>query len=221
MSFVLLLAFLCMDAGAQQNPFMNDAVGRPLYLQTNYTAEGSPYLYENYRPAEITTTNNRVYKDVNVKINLAENIVQFINDRGEELVATIPIKQIRLLGLNSTGGLQELVFLSLNKSINTPNDSVYQVLDSGRVSLLAHVRVNYRDEKRYGQAGITRIFKTSYTYYIWRDGKKERLERNKDAVLQALADKRTEVEAYVRKESLGYRSENDLAKIFRFYNSSH
>ena len=75
-TFLMILLASVAVINAQQNPFMNDANGRPLYWGANYVPDGTPYFHEQYNWADITTLKGTVYKDVRVKYNLLDRVVQ-------------------------------------------------------------------------------------------------------------------------------------------------
>ncbi len=78
------------------NAFWADMSGRPLYLQENYVAEGSPYFLDKYYFAEVTMVNGKVYKDIQVKVNILDNQVLYLTDDDKEMVSTSAIKRITL-----------------------------------------------------------------------------------------------------------------------------
>ncbi|WP_315821655.1 hypothetical protein [Paraflavitalea speifideaquila] len=120
----LLTAFLCLlqAAGAlaqTSNPFLNDANGRPMYMQTSYRSEGSPYYHEQYSLAEITSVAGKVYSNVNVKINIQTNEVLYMSADGKEMITTMPVKRIRFIGFMSEQGAADRILESFGQPLNT------------------------------------------------------------------------------------------------------
>ena len=76
------------------NAFLADMNGRPLFLQENYIAEGSPYFRDQYYFAEVTMVNGKVYSDVQVKLNILENLVIYLTEDKKEMISTSAMRLI-------------------------------------------------------------------------------------------------------------------------------
>ena len=198
---------------------MNDGNGRPLYLRVNYTAEGSPYLDEEYRLANVLTSENKWYLEVMIKINLLDNQVQFLDEKGMEMILTVPVRKIYFSEFIREGQSQKIVLEAFPAQFNRGNDSIFQVLDSGHVSLLRYTAISFRDEKKYGEAGITRIFKRVETFHILSGQNRSRLTIRRDALLEIMEDRKSQVAEDLGKNKLNLRSTDDLIRLFKFYNS--
>jgi hypothetical protein len=214
-----LLLALCFNGFAQSNPFMNDANGRPLYTGTTYKSEGSPYYFDQYMPAEVTSLEGKVYKDIKVKINLVVNELSFMTAEGKEMVAVLPIKKVKFLyaaeGQDGIGRVLE----SYGQPINSPNTPVYEVMDTGRCTLLKLVKVTYRDSKEFNQATTVRVFQHTESFHVlWAGGKIEKLGAGKE-VAALFKDKEALVRAYIETNKLKCRSAADYRKVVGYYNS--
>src|SRR6185436_17708883 len=139
------------------NPLLADMSGKPLYLQENYIAEGSPYFPDQYQFAEITLVCGKVYRDIQVKVNIMENKVLYLDEDNKEMITTSPIKRIKFYSISAEDG-SNTVLESFNGGLNMDKTPIYQVLDSGTYTLLKKIVVTYRDNKGYGQSLVTRTF---------------------------------------------------------------
>ena len=216
--FFVFLSCVFQTAFGQSNPFLKDVNGRPLYLHITYAAEGTPYLEDAYRPADITTTGNKTYTGIMVKLNLVENDVQFLGPDGSEMLATMPISKIKFHKTEKEGAANNLLVQSFS-AINEPGAKVYAVLDSGKISLLKHLKIGFRDDRRYNEATVTRVFSPLHMYYAYRKGKEAKIEKSSSFLLNLFADKRKEVELFMKKRNGKLRTEEDLLAVFHFYNS--
>lgn len=211
------------DAGnlAGGNSFANDVNGRPLYLRTEYRTEGSPYYYDEYSYADITAANGKVYKAVLVKLDLVENLVLYKLDDGKEMIATTPLKKIRFYSSVIGEKMQPGVTLeAIEGAINVDKAKVYEVLADGKTKLLKQITVIYTDEKRYGESTITRSFKRSTTYYSLiggSDAQPKKLTRSKPAIRDIFTSQKDNVRSYIDEHKLDCKSEEDLIKIFEYY----
>lgn len=201
---------------ASSNPFLSDANGRPLYLLSNYTVEGSPYFMDEYQTAQLITVEGTVYKNVKVKINIVDRVVQYLAADGKEMVTDIPVK--RLLFTGPDGGT-DIILESFLTALNAPGAGIYQVLDTGKIKLLKKIVINSRDEKKYGNAGITRVFERKETYYAANGSYITKLEKGKAAMLDLFSHQKDTLSAFIDARQLSCRSEQDYRAVFRFCNS--
>lgn len=228
LTFAIAL-FISFSASAQNdagnlsggNSFANDVNGRPLYLKTEYRSEGSPYYYDEYSYADITAENGKTYKAVMVKLNLVENLVIYKTDNGEEMIATTPLKRIRfyssVIGEKMHPGI---TLESIEGPINAEKSKVYEVLADGKTKLLKHIAITYSDDKAYGESTITRTFKRSSAYYSLIGGSNaqpKKLSRSKPAVIELFNTQKDSVRNYIDEHKLDCKSEEDLIKIFEYY----
>ncbi|RYY19565.1 MAG: hypothetical protein EOO04_21755, partial [Chitinophagaceae bacterium] len=174
--------------------FASDVNGRPLYLKTEYNADGSPYLYEEYCMAEITAMNGKVYNNIKAKINLQDKLLLFTADNGQEMIMTSPIKKIKFFNYVSNGvAYPERTFQGHLTALNAEGAGIYEVLaEDSAATLLKLTTVNFHDSKGYGDATITRTFKKIETYFAAIPSKSKELrkvERNKSGVAELFGNK--------------------------------
>ena len=221
--YALLFSLIYSGSGAQSaNPFMKDAHGRPLYLRTTYVAEGSPYFYDDYCFAEITLTNGKVYPDVKVKIDLANKSILYMTESGVEMIASTPIRQVKLMSfISDETDYGEAILRGFNSPLNAADGNIYQVLEDGKTKLLKEVIVTYSDTKKYGEANITRVFTKKEIFFAVFENKKElrKVDKNKSSLISMFETKQTEIRNYIENQKLKCKSEQDLIKVFNYYNS--
>lgn len=203
----------------EDNSFLNDANGRPLLLRSEYLIEGSPFFNQDYCIADLKVRNGKYYQGIKVKLNLQQNLVIYDAGDGKEIAAITPIEKI--IFVNCADPPRNQVLLSGFPPVDGQTvNSFYVLLDSGRVTLLKHIGVNYRDVKYYGSNQTTRVFEQKETLYAYQPHKgMMRLAKEAAAVLSLLSDQRKAVEAFLRNNTLTCRKETDLVKVFRFYNA--
>lgn len=219
----LFLVFSFLESTAQgANPFMTDAASRPLFLRTNYIAEGSPYLFEDYKLAEVTLENDKVYPNIKAKFNLVERELVYMDDNGEEMVATTPVKSIRFFSAVINGSLQsETILVGDDKPINTASNDIFILLADGKGKLMKKISVTYTDQKKYGEATITRTFRRKETNYAKMPDSKEltKVEKNKSDILVLFGKKQAQVSNFIEQNNLKCKSDEDLIQVFKYYNS--
>ncbi|HEX2629853.1 MAG TPA: hypothetical protein VHM26_12595 [Chitinophagaceae bacterium] len=209
------------DNLAGGNSFANDINGRPLYLKTEYRAEGSPYYYDDYSYADITSLEGKVYKAVLVKLDLVENLILYKTEDGKEMIASTPLKKIRfyssVIGEKMHPGI---TLETIGGAINAEKAKVFEVLAEGKAKLLKQVSVTYSDDKLYGESTITRKFKRATGYYSVVGGSEaepKKLTRSKPAIIELFSSQKDSVRNYIDDHKLDCKSEEDLIKIFEYY----
>lgn len=196
---------------------MEDAWGRPIRPQTTYKVEGTPYFPENYTLARISFTNGKFNSSVRAKINLYDNTILYQNANGEELVLMIPVNMIEFY--DSITGKYHQNFRKGHTFTDLNEEGFYQVLDSGRITLLKHVFANYRDFSPYGTAVITRTFEQKSAYYYIKDGIAQKTGKNNESLFNMMNDKKEQVDEFIRKNKIKLKSDMNLAAVIHFYNS--
>jgi|GEM_PF-692201 hypothetical protein len=204
------------------NTFANDINGRPMYLKTEYIAEGSPYLYEEYCMTEVTLMDGKVYPNVKAKINLEEKLLLYTLDNGAEMIMTSPVKKIKFYNYVSNGvAYPERTFQGHLTALNAEGAAIYEVIaEDSAATLLKQITVTYNDSKGYGQATITRIFKKAENYFAAIPSQNKELrkvEKNKSALTSLFGSKAAAISAFIEQKKLKCKSEEDLTEVFRYY----
>jgi hypothetical protein len=174
--------------------------------------QGSPYFKEAWMPATLTLNNGKLYQGLNARLDIMSGGVVYKNDKGEELVAQNPIKQIVF-----TEGNERFVFI--NSSSIVPNGSRkiwYQQLQSGTVSLYKQVEKTIVETTPFNSATVERSIKTTEKYFLLRGYVLTPLKKTKD-LLEALSDKPEVAQKFAKeKQSV---SDKTLTEIVSYYNS--
>jgi hypothetical protein len=206
-------------SNAQQ--FFTDINGRPLYLKVDYFIDGTPYHPDRYYVANIVMPGGKAYRDIPVKFNLMENLLIYRTPSGEELVSVVPAVRVVFTDSSNNGKMKDKIFERGYGTVNdlTP-DTWYEVLDTGAVQLLKHYRVDYTDQKQYNSPSITRLFFEKEEYYIsLSDGTLKKLDKGPEDILAVLPDQKDKIRAFIVKEDLKCKKENDWKKVVAYYNS--
>lgn len=218
----IFIAFLlgnsCLVIAQGGTPFLNDANGRPVLTNSNnYVADGSPFLFEDYLPAEVTFKTGKVYKDVKAKINLVDNELLFMDDKGQEMIAAASVTSVKFL---KPGGSQDVLLESPGNSINATRAPVYQVLVNGKASLLKQISITYTEARKYGEGSMTRTYKKNETFYAVFPGQQpQKFEKTKAAIAALFGDKQAMILAFIDEQKLRAKTEADFIKIFEYYST--
>lgn len=207
--------------GAYSNPqgFMSEANGKPLYSRNDLATQGSPYFSSEYCTANLKVRNGKMYAGIKVKINLEENLVIYDAGDGKEMVASSPIDKVEFF--NCSEETKNKILVSGFPSIDQQDQSsFYVLLDSGAVQLLKSISVSYRDVKFYSEPNMTRVYEKKENYYAYSPGKgMMRLTKDNNEVLATFTNKKEELTKFIAGNNIKCKKEEDLVKLFNYYNS--
>lgn len=223
----IVLNFLALNGQAQatQNQreavFIRDRNGDQIFNKSNFATEGYAFYPHEYCSASIKIMGGKQYEKQKVRLGLIDNLVYYIADDSTELVVDMQVEKIEFLGCiegtKGAGSVFQSGFAAVDKQTEK---SFYQVLDSGKAKLLKYLLVTYSDDKSYNSASITRVFKTGEILYAnLADNKMVKLSKNKESVINALADKKSQVEAFINSKGYKCKKEEEILMVFNYYNS--
>lgn len=223
--FTLLLCLSCYLSYSQsENPFMNDANGRPMYMRSEYRVQGSPFLYDDYCMSDITFMNGKVYPGIMTKLDFDQKTLIYKLDNGTELLVTTPIKKVKFYNCVIDGvAYGKRIFQGRNKALNDPTGSIYEcIYDDSSASLLKYTSVTYNDSRGYGEATITRTFRKSIVYFAAVPGISDQLkkvDRNKPAIAALFGVNAAAVSKFIEEKKLKCKTDEDLVLVFRYYST--
>ena len=217
------LCFLALAMHAQKpgvfltetNKTMEDAFGRPLRTQTTYNVEGTPYYPEEYCKATLSFSNSNMHSRAKAKLNLYDNTILFVTEKGLELEVIVSVDKIEFM--DSLSG-KTIVFQKGFTGSGLQEKIYYQVLDTGKIILLKHIAVTYRDFSPYGTAVITRSFQHRLNYYILKNSLVFKAEKNNGNIPGLLAEKKKEIADYIAANNISLKTESGLIAIVNYYN---
>ncbi|WP_242920890.1 hypothetical protein [Pontibacter liquoris] len=199
--------------------FLEEVNGRPIRVGQYENVVGSPYLQDEWRKGTVKLANGETYPDVDLKYDQVQDIPLFRNKAGETLEIVQSVAGFTITYLKD-GALQEAVFRNGYPGIKgASRTSFYEVLAEGKVDLLKRTNKVIREEKAYNSATITKNILPVVTYYIAREEQLVNIKNDRKSILEALADKAPELDAYIKKNKLRLKEDADLAQLINYYNS--
>lgn len=204
-----------------ENPLMNDGTGKPQVIKTNYKIEGSPFLFDDYVNATLISVEGKPLGAYEVKVNIVENKIYYKLADGREMNLTTPVSSLKLAYQLPGSAIEDTVLISaLESAINSSSAAVYVVQVPGKLNLLKKVSITYKDVRPYGTTNTSRVFTRKETYFI-SDNRMtpEKLPKSENDLLPYFGNKQKQLQQYISQNGLKYKSEADLIKIFRYYNS--
>lgn len=211
-SFLFIVAvFLCRSTTAQVVT-LSDINGQP-FFETTYThVEGSPYLSNAWISGVVKMANGVTYSDLKLKYDMVEGIPLFMNSDGSPLKFVDKVAEFKLE--------PSMVFRSGYQEVdNNTQQTFYQVLYDGEVSLIKEQGKLISESRAYNSASVNKKFLNFESYYLVRDNQPVQVKKNKNAILLALKTKKAELEGFIDKNKLDLKQEPDLVMLVEYYNS--
>lgn len=222
----VLLAVFCAGVSQAQTTapealFVRNRQGDQFMSKTGGSVEGSPYFPANYSFAVIKLPNGNNYEKPRARLGLIDNVIYFIGDDSSEMMVGADVKKVEFFnyveGIKMPGSFFQAGFAAVDKQTDR---TFYQVLDSGKVKLLKHLLVTYSDERPFNSAVTTRVFKTTETLYSsLPDGQMVKVAKNKEAIINILAGKKQQVEAFINSKGYKCKKEQEIIAVFNYYNT--
>jgi len=180
---------------------------------------GSPYFKDQWMQGLALFGESKAFARVQIRLNILDNEVDYKNSKGQEMVATAPLKQIVLV--DSTTG-EEFTFVpgSTWKGEYKELDNVWlQVLANDKVSLLRliHKRLQVTNPS-YGTTITERSIVTDESYYVQMNGHLTRIKKWEDLV-NLFKDQKEVIASYIRSNKLKGRSMEEYRQLVHYYNS--
>lgn len=201
------------------NGVLTDLKGEPIKDGSTIVEDGSPFFNPEWTSGNLLLSNRRRYVGVLVKINLQTDRVhyQYQETKAERVAGEGIVHEIEI---KDPTQLDTIRFRCQYPPVDKHDaKTFYQVLVDGKIQLLKQIKKIFIEEKAFNSATVTRRFDTDKSYYFFRDEKIVRLKRTKQSVLETLADQKEAVEKFISNNRLSIKSDQDLVKIFSFYNS--
>ena len=208
------LFLACLTAQAQY--YMQDVSGKPLLTSKYVDVVGTPYIFENWTKGEVTLSNDKTYKDIDLKYDQVEGIVFFKGKNGADMGFTSIVKSFTLYPNNVA-----MSFIMVPEIKEVEKDPYFEVLSDGKkVKFLKKTKKSIRESKGYNSASITRSFGENTNYYLVKsDGNYTKVKRDKKAIIAALSDKSTEVEQYIKDNKTNFKEDASVAAVVNYYNT--
>ncbi len=178
--------------------------------------EGSPYFQKDWLTGMLVAPSGQEYKNLTLKLNLHSGEILYKDEKGTEMIATTPIKEVVLtdaLGNN---------FRFIHSSAMTQNEANplkvgwYQWLASGTASLYKFYNKQLTESAPYGSATTEQKIKTKEKYLIAYNNAYFEISKTKEAP-SILANKKAELETYLKSEKSG-SFDDRLTALLEYYN---
>ena len=178
---------------------------------------GSAYLSDTWMKGALATADSVQYANVRLKLDLLENSIVYMNEKGEEMVCVTPIIK---LTLRDTVSGKTYLFVNATVIPGGGNDKIwYEVLTSGKATLYKQYYKEMTETKAYGSSITEQMIRTTERYFIGVNNSVIRIKKPADMVEQLPAKAQKEVSDYIQKNKLNGKKESDYIAALEYYNS--
>lgn len=221
----LVLALIILgystELSAQVVHIPTDIQGRRLKAKNYIAVKGSPFLFENWSKGTVKFMNGTVFEGM-LKYDQIEDELTFNSPSDEPLGFQDPILEFTIADPASKDSPKERTF---KKGFGTSpvdkqsNNLFFEVLVEGNAHLLKHTQKTIVEQTPYNSATTVQHIKELVTYYVSENGSLTKFKPNEKQVLATLSTKATELQKYIKENKLNVKEEEDLKKLFVYYNT--
>jgi len=179
---------------------------------------GSLYLFPFWSHGYIITFHDQKFENIELKFDIYFNNLIY-NDNGKERVALKGV--IKEFGIEDSYQNRIRRF-RLIRLLDKKKRLFCEVLYDTRLNLfmLTEANLQHKGPSPYGNTKSTyKINKVSTYYVIGDDGTFIRMRLNKSSVINGLYLKKSEIQNFIKKEKIKFKSEAELTKVIEFYDS--
>jgi hypothetical protein len=180
--------------------------------------QGSAYFKDIWMRGTFVVSGGPAQAGFVTRMDLLDNKVHFLNEKGDEMEATMQIQEVFLEDTILGGKYQFRHSNFISNDAIKPDYGWYQVLQDGNASLLKRYKKQMVDTKPdYGSTTVHSKITTDEQFYILNNKRLQQIKRISDMYL-VFYDKKAELEDFISKNRLKSR-EDDYIKIVAKYNS--
>ena len=178
--------------------------------------DGSPYLNDEFIKGSIYTISKTQYSDLPLRYNIYNDEIEFETD--DNKVAALDAPEI-VEKVTFGDFLMEYIPFEYSNKVKK---GFFEVLLKGKASLYSRPEVEFRDAKKpepYKEAEPAKFIRKDDRYYL-RFGMEAAIPCvNKKDVIGKFPDHSSDIEAFIKKNKINVKKEDDLKKMVEYYNS--
>lgn len=213
-SFVFTAVFMLVSSiSSYAQQAIRDYLGRPIESKNYLDVKGSPYLFDEWTEGWVKLHNGNMHAGMSLKYDQVQDNLLFKGSSGQAQAFVEPVIEFEIDG-------------HLFRKGYTPVDGAapaafYQVLADGNTQFLKRTTKQIFEEVPYGTATKQKTIAPKEFYYLSLGANDNlvKIRKDKKAIVNALSDKKAQLEQYIKQHSLDMKEEADLAKLVAYYNT--
>ena len=197
--------------------FLTTITGEP--INTNKyvrLVEGTPFFQDDWMQSIIVLKDGKRTQNLSARLNLLENDIVFRDSKGRELIVTQQVSEIVFMN-KAEDSLFRFIHASVFGGSGVRN-GWYQWLHSGTASLYRWYQKELFEQKPYGSASVEQRITTKERYFVLLNGKLVPVKNLKE-LSGILPERKTEMEALLKKLPASGTTEEKMIAAVSFYNS--
>lgn len=209
MKIVWFLLFLVSQAQAQTN----DA-GK-LNTGEYEGVAGNPFFIKDWSDGIVRFSSGKESNKFKLKFNAAQNrlLLQF---NGSTFAAESQVKEFVLFTKNKKDSFLFRKGFPVYDRGNS--ETFYQVLESGKATLLHLAAKDIVEEKEILASKVSRSYTDINLFFIFRDGVLIKIDKESATLPEILSDRGEELKTFIAEQQLKMRTTEDFIKVVRKYN---
>ncbi|RZK49449.1 MAG: hypothetical protein EOO99_05500 [Pedobacter sp.] len=178
---------------------------------------GNPFIIKDWTMGKTYTMDGESKEEYSLMYDLVENVL--LTKKGNELLSfgnDVVAFTLKDLGTGSYRKFSR----GYEPTKDTDKSTYYEELASGKLSLLKLVKKKIATSRNYDGTESKSIEEiTRYYLATTKAAPLTQIKLDKNEFLNAMSDKKSEMEAYISKEKLNVKKAGDAAKLVNYYNT--
>ncbi|MGM9474982.1 hypothetical protein ACS5PU_01080 [Pedobacter sp. GSP4] len=218
MKYLIIMLSLCSVAVHAQfvSERLGDMRGAPLREIKYENVSGTPYLLDFWSKGNVTTKSGKRYADLQLKYDIMGDQLIYQDAGGNPMYFVDPLSAFEITTVDSSANYKFINGLPAIDGLNQA--SFFQLIATGKLTLLKRVYKKITESKEYGSATVDKSFNTYSGYYVLQNSALSKISINKKSLLGLAPDKEKEITDYLKKEKIELKEDKDLSKFFAYLN---
>lgn len=198
--------------------FLNVVNSEPITAPNNpHQLNGSPYFSNEWMKGVVVLSDGKSYKGEQMRVDLLNTRLFFLNPQGQEKVCVSPVDQVLLLDTVNSQLFNFIHSAALPVHPDLRDSAWLQVIQTGKAQLMKYQKKELVERATYASAPED-IIKTQTRYYVLQGNRVHKVASFRD-LRNIFIDHKTEVDGYISKQQPSWKNEEDIVNLVAYYNS--
>lgn len=176
--------------------------------------KGLPYLLNDWAIGSIKSINNVEKKGLMLNFDEVRNEILIKDNNGKIMSVSTPVIEFTILDKDTNRNFK----LGFAKTKLTDLTTFFEVLEDGKVKFLKRNNKGISENKEYSGNIAKSITDDIRFFLVKANNEPIQIKLDQKSIFALLADKETELTAYVKDNNLNLKKEYDVIKLINFYN---
>ncbi len=213
--FATFLLFLTVNGQV----FLSDPLSGKPYMTGIYNdVRGTAYLFEDWKPANVTDKKGTTFLDVMIRFDVYAN--KFFFNHGDTTYEFVTvIREVELFPFSGDKATKMVFKKGFSTDGKLSSDKYVQVLTEGKITAIKYIYKSLEEVTEYNIPGKIKSFADRMVYFFIKEGVVISQKPGPKLLEDLLKDKWPIIEPYIKQNSLSPKSEDDCIKIINYYNT--